>query len=251
MKYIEKITVMENFDLFGTPHLVALFLMCMICAFIIFFRNKISQNVKFEKCVANFILTALIFNQVAYYSWFIFIGEFSFAECLPFNLCTLSVYISIYFMLTKEKRIFGILYFLGIGGATQALLTPSMNGYNFPHFRFYEFFLAHSLIVITVCYGLAVLKYTINLKEVIKAFCFLQLAAVVAAMINVITGGNYMFLAQKPDSASIMSLLAPWPYYIFQLEIIVLVIFALLAVPFIVMKKKNFFVLKENQNILK
>jgi uncharacterized membrane protein YwaF len=37
---------------------------------------------------------------------------------------------------------------------------------------------------------------------------------VVAGTADLITGGNYMYLAWKPAHGSLLSLLGPWPWYI-------------------------------------
>jgi uncharacterized membrane protein YwaF len=36
----------------------------------------------------------------------------------------------------------------------------------------------------------------------------------VAGLADVITGGNYMYLAWKPTHSSLLSVLGPWPWYI-------------------------------------
>ncbi len=46
------------------------------------------------------------------------------------------------------------------------------------------------------------------------------------------TGENFMFLARKPDTPSMLDLLAPWPWYILQLEWIALALCFLLFDPY-------------------
>jgi uncharacterized membrane protein YwaF len=38
--------------------------------------------------------------------------------------------------------------------------------------------------------------------------------AVVAGTADVITGGNYMYLAWRPAHGSLLSVLGPWPWYV-------------------------------------
>jgi uncharacterized membrane protein YwaF len=46
---------------------------------------------------------------------------------------------------------------------------------------------------------------------------------------------NYMFISYKPtDFSSVLDLLAPWPWYILELEVIGIAFFALLYLPFLI-----------------
>jgi uncharacterized membrane protein YwaF len=50
----------------------------------------------------------------------------------------------------------------------------------------------------------------------------------IAGVGDLITGGNHMYLREKPAHSSLLSLMSPWPWYIVQTAILVLVL--LLAV---------------------
>ena len=56
--------------------------------------------------------------------------------------------------------------------------------------------------------------------------------AAVAAIANVATGGNYMFLREKPGSGSLLDLIGPWPVYILVAAILAFAMFAALDAPF-------------------
>lgn len=136
----------------------------------------------------------------------------------------------------RQKWVFEVVYFLGVGGALQALLTPELF-YDFPHFRFLHFFIAHISIILAVFYMLWVEKFQVKFKSVWKAFAALNIIALVVFLVNRLTGGNYMFLAQKPTNASLIDFLGPYPWYILTLELVVLIIFLLLYAPFFIIEK--------------
>ena len=46
-----------------------------------------------------------------------------------------------------------------------------------------------------------------------------------------------MFLARKPDSASLLSFLPDWPYYLVLLEVLALVFMGLALLPFVLPHK--------------
>ena len=49
---------------------------------------------------------------------------------------------------------------------------------------------------------------------------------------NLLIGSNYLFIAHKPATASLMDVLPPWPVYIIFIEIIGVVVSLLLYAPF-------------------
>jgi len=47
-------------------------------------------------------------------------------------------------------------------------------------------------------------------------------------------GSNYLFIAHKPETASLLDVLPPWPYYIAYIEVIGLVMCLILYIPFMI-----------------
>jgi hypothetical integral membrane protein (TIGR02206 family) len=56
--------------------------------------------------------------------------------------------------------------------------------------------------------------------------------AVVAGLADLLTGGNYMFLREKPEAASLLDVMGPWPWYILTGALLAIAMFAALDVPF-------------------
>ena len=65
-----------------------------------------------------------------------------------------------------------------------------------------------------------------------RAFGATLVVAAAAGTANVLTGGNYMWLREKPDSASLLDVMGPWPWYILTAAVLALVLFTLLDMPF-------------------
>ncbi|MFI3167865.1 MAG: TIGR02206 family membrane protein [Bacillota bacterium] len=248
MNFFAKIEVEEAFDAFGTAHITALCIMLAIIALLVIFKNKINANQKASNTIRYTIAIIFILQQIAFTTWKIAIGEYQLSEILPCHLCAITIYMSVYSLLSRDKRLYPLIYFTGFCGALQALLTPSMSGYNFPHFRFFEYFTSHSTIIIVIVYFLITDGIQIKAKEFIKSFLSLQVLGIFAMIVNLLTGGNYMFLAYKPDSSSVFNLLADWPYYILQLELVAFVFMAIFSVPYLIKYKKEFFNIKLSSN---
>jgi hypothetical integral membrane protein (TIGR02206 family) len=57
--------------------------------------------------------------------------------------------------------------------------------------------------------------------------------------LNLAIGSNYMFVAHKPLTPSLIDVLGPWPWYILSLEAIGLVLFLLLYLPWVIHDRKR------------
>ncbi|MDQ0255100.1 putative integral membrane protein (TIGR02206 family) [Evansella vedderi] len=207
-------------------HLSVLLFFLLTLVWLYVYRNK-----PYMSKVRWILFGVLVFTEIALITWTITNGFWDIRYNLPLHLCTISLFLSAYMLLTKNYRIFEVLYFFGLGGAIQAMLTPDLT-YTFPHFRFFHFFIAHIAIILAVLYMVWIFKYTVTIGSLIKSFIVLNGLALIAFSVNQLTGANYMFLARKPQGPSMLDWLGPYPWYILSLQLIVLVIFFLLYLPF-------------------
>jgi len=181
-----------------------------------------------------FIRTAfllLIVFEAGYHGWLIWDHSWKLSTSLPFELCNINMYVCLLLLCTKRFLLFEILYFNGIGGELQAILTPALS-FSFPHFRFFHFFFVHSTVIWVISFFVFVKQYKVYVRSIWKAYVFLHIVAGIAFIVNKLTGGNYMFLAHKPQSQSLLDMLGPYPWYLVSLEGVTLVIFFLLWLPF-------------------
>ncbi|NJD04541.1 MAG: TIGR02206 family membrane protein [Ruminiclostridium sp.] len=218
-------------ELFSTPHIAAIVLTLVFCAVLVLYR-KMLQNETAGHCFSIILAVIISAQQILLYIWYAYSGEWSLSWTLPLQLCDVSIFLSVLVLTTKNKYLSELLYFWGLGGATQAILTPDLGTHTFPHFVFYQFFLGHGLIVLTCLFIILVNRFRPTFKSVIRTFVITNLYAAVIIPVNALTGGNYLFLRSKPQSGSIMELLGPWPWYILSLEAVAAVIFLLLYLPF-------------------
>ncbi len=197
------------------------------------FRTKL---IKRKSTIRYTLAIFLLASELSLYIWYLKTGVWDPVDSLPFQLCSISLFLSIIMLLTRNLFLFEITYFLGIGGAMQAMLTPEL-AYDFPQYRYFHFFLAHIAIILASLYMAWFENCRPTIKSMWKAFTALNVIAVVVFFINKATGGNYMFLARKPINPSLIDFLGPYPWYILSLEIVALFMFFILYLPFI--RKKN------------
>jgi hypothetical integral membrane protein (TIGR02206 family) len=218
-------------EVFSKPHLAAVSVIVLACvAFALLCRRMRTER---SKRILGFVLAAFIaFQQATIYIWYVYSGEWSAAVTLPLQLCDLSIFLSILLMLVKNRYLSELLYFWGLGGATQAILTPDIGNFTFPHYVFYQFFISHALILMAVIYLLAAENFRPSFHSVIRVFVITNIYGAAIFPVNLITGGNYLFLRGKPVGGSILDFLGPWPWYILSLEGVAAALFIMLYLPF-------------------
>ncbi|MDF2522519.1 MAG: transporter permease [Clostridiales bacterium] len=235
--FLSKDIIMPPFAIFSREHIVTLIALAtinilLVICFLKFGETKSVNN--FRKGLAVF----LIFNELYYITWSILTGDWSMEYSLPLQLCEAVMFASAAMLILDNYNIFEVVYFLGLGGGIQALLTPDLY-YPFPHSRFFSFFLGHNAVFLAIFYMMAVRKFKPSFKSIIKTFVITNIYMIFISIVNVLTGGNYLFLRSKPVNGSILDFLGPWPWYIFSLEGIGLIIFLVLYLPFRIAANNN------------
>lgn len=221
------------FAFFSLEHLIVLVLFFFLTFALYRFRNHIF---KYDLWIRSVFFITLLSLELFYHLWLYQGGNWDITYTLPFQLCSISLILSLILLITNSKYLANVLYFIGGVGAFAALLTPELF-LGFPHFRFFQFFITHMVIIWTALYYVWVKGFYPKSKGVWLAFLFLNFCAFSAYCVNRLTGGNYMFLAQQPENASLIDYLVPYPYYIFSLEGLALGLFWLIWLPFA--KKQN------------
>jgi len=151
---------------------------------------------------------------------------------LPLHMCSAMVWICAFMLVTENYTLYEYIYFLGIGAASQALLTPDAGRYGFPHFRFFQAILSHGSIVTAAVYMTVVEGFRPYWMSLVRLAIAGNVYLAFVALVNALLGSDYMFIARKPDTPSLIDLLGPWPWYIVSLELIALVVCLLLYLPF-------------------
>ena len=222
---------------YSTPHLIAIAAILMLCIVFFICRNSLKTEKSKKTCRIVFAIFIAL-QQASLYLWYTVSGEWSVETTLPLQLCDLSLFLSIAVLLTKHRLLSELLYYWGMGGATQAILTPDIGSYTFPHFVFYQFFVSHCVILLVCIYIITVEKFRPTSRSVLRTFFITNLYALLILPVNKLTGGNYLFLSWKPIGGSLIDLLGPWPWYLLSLEAVALLIYTLLYLPFAIGKSK-------------
>jgi len=218
------------FELFGPAHLAALVLVLLFNLVMVASRKRFTERGK--TIFRNGLAALLVINEVAWHLWNYFTGQWTIQTMLPLHLCSVLVWVSAYMLLTRSFAIYEFAYFLGIGGAIQALLTPDAGIYGFPHFRFLQTMLSHGAIVTAAIYMTLVEGYRPYWSSVVRVAIWGNVYMAAVGLVNWLVGSNYLFIARKPATPSLIDVLGPWPWYIISLEAVAILMCLLLYLPF-------------------
>jgi hypothetical integral membrane protein (TIGR02206 family) len=220
------------FKLFGLPHLVALALILAASVALLVVGQRFPASWRVPTRIA--LATLLVVQELCLHAWWLVTGQWTLQESLPFHLCSVAVWLSAAMLVTRSHMLYEFCYLLGIAGALQALITPDVGPYGFPHFRFFQCLVSHGAIVAAAVYMTAVEGFRPYPISILRIALVGNLYALVVFGINAALGSNYLYVARKPDTASLLDLLPRWPWYILHIEAIAAVMVGLLYLPFFI-----------------
>jgi len=219
------------FELFGPAHLAALLAVVLLNLLLLSLKGADERARSYARWTMALLLWG---NELAWHLWNYSIGKWTLPTMLPLHLCSALVWLSIYMLITGNQRIYEFAYLLGIPGALQALLTPDAGIYGYPHFRFFQVILSHGTLVTAALALTWVEGYRPTLASLKRVFITGNLYLAAVFVFNLLIGSNYLFIAHKPETASLLDVLPPWPWYIAVIELLGLVFVVVMYAPFFV-----------------
>ena len=200
------------FVLFGSAHLVALALCCAAAVALAWWGRRL-RGLPAQILLSRTMAVAILITQAGMQTESMLPRNWDLRYSLPLQLCDLAWMIAIYALWTHRSWAFGLVYYWGLTMTFLAMLTPELF-MGFPHFNFLMFFSAHAVVVIAGVY----LAWGVGLRPTWRLY-WLTLAstaayAVVIHLFNRMAGTNYMFLNGKPEAATLLDYLGPYPLYV-------------------------------------
>jgi hypothetical integral membrane protein (TIGR02206 family) len=217
-----------NFHLLGPVHLAILGAVLFLAAILAVIQRQLPPGFKGLRVG---LAVTLLLDSAFYYGDLALRGQLTFPNHLPLELCDASMCLIILALFTLNKAIFDLAYYGALAGTTMALLTPNL-WEPFPSFTTVQFFVAHGLIVAAALYLVWSGQARPRPGSVGRALLALNIFAAIVGTFDFIFKTDYMYLRAKPQNASLLDFLGPWPWYIVASEGVAFGAFLLLYLPF-------------------
>jgi len=220
---------MESNSYITVPaHVVILGAVPLLAAILAAVQRRLSPG--FKGLRVGFAVVLLL-DVIWWYGYLAFHGQLTFPENLPLELCDATLCIMIIALFTLKPVVFDVAYYYAVAGTSMALLTPDL-WEAFPSLSTVQFFIAHGLVVTGALYLVWSKQARPRAGSVGRALLAGNIFAAIVGIFDWLFRTNYMYLRAKPESASLLNFLGPWPWYILATEGVALGLFLLLYLPF-------------------
>lgn len=232
-----------EFFLFTPAHFAPILLMLLVIWRIYKKRDALAQS-KYEEKLRYVMAFALIICDMSYYWRLVAMPslEPSAVENLPIGICTWTVIFCSFLMVGKSQTLFDIVYFWLLSGSLFALITPTPLTYTGPtRFRYYQFWLEHTLGYICVFYLIFVHKMRPTIRSAFKSAAAMMVMALLAYWVNaMIPGANYLYMARPEAAPSVLDILPPnFALRVSIMAFVIAVMYALAYLPWYLKDKKT------------
>lgn len=227
------VLALRQFTPYGPSYwaVIALFVVVAVGVVWLGRRQSEAQSRRFGRAVGA--VTAVIYVAAVGYTMFPPTVERS----VPLRLTDLATVAAACALWSQRQWAFALTYYWGLVLSAQALISPVLIGPDFPHYTFLAFWAIHLLVVWAAIY----LTWGRGMRPGWHSFVLVVAVtavwAVVTFVFNRIAGTNYGFLNGKPATASLLDVLGPWPVYIFTATALIVVVWVLMTLPWVRMRR--------------
>lgn len=183
---------------------------------------------KYPKVIKSYLIIALIFMDLAYRLWGGFYQGLDLDVFFTLHLSSAAVVLTIITLTRYRQFLFDVLIYWVFLAVPQAIITPGIIRYGFPHLRFFHILWIHFMVITAVFYMILIEKQRPSKFSLKRALIVTHIYGGFVFIINLIFDTNYMFIGRKTSAVTIIDFLGPWPYYILVLDAILITTFVVL-----------------------
>jgi hypothetical integral membrane protein (TIGR02206 family) len=219
----------QDFVQFGGQHLLMILLTVALCIALPVLAKR-TLNRRQQIWVSRGMSLTFSVWVILYIVIRIGLGDFDRTIDVPLDICNLVALFLPFLMWNPSQKVHEVLYFWILAGTFQAVLTPYLfNG--FPNFTFIKYWIVHGGLIVYGVYVTVVLGLRPRAKGIWKAFLYFQVYVLAVLGLNLLLGSNYVYVLDKPPTASVLDYFGPWPWYLLVVEGLALVLFWILYQP--------------------
>jgi hypothetical integral membrane protein (TIGR02206 family) len=158
------------------------------------------------------------------HSWDVYYG-------LPLQLTDATILLNSYIALTRNQSAFDVTYYWSLTALPLAMITPDV-AEAFQDIFTIVFFAAHGLAVTITLFLLWSGTMRPRPGSFGRSLLALNAFAAFVFVFNAAFDTNYMYLMTKPEQPSPLDYMGPWPIYILAGEVLAILMFWLLSLPY-------------------
>ena len=226
----------DSFEAYTMEHFLPILLAILIGWTTIFIANR-QFNERQKTLLGTLLALIPFFCVIGRMSYLLSEGIFDPALDLPFFMCRFMALILPFVIFTRNRFMLGILYFWVLAGTINAVITPDLL-FNFGHWEYILYFVYHLMLIVAMIYATLVFKFTVTWRDYWNAVLGVIVFTVFSACANVLLDANYNYLSAKPEVASVLDIMGPWPWYIGVVYVVMFLLFFLAFLPFLIKKKR-------------
>ena len=228
-----------EFQVFGSYHMNYIYIMALFWLLVPLLSKKFLEE-QGQRNVAFILVFAILGIELFDDFYRVFdIKGWHIGSDLPLHMCGFSVFATSWVLIKRNKLMFELCYFWGLGGALQAILTPDATGL-VDHFYVFSFMVSHGLIILNVLYIIFVYGMVLREGALMRTIIITNVLMVPIALINYLIDANYFFLFGPPENtASPLILTDQFPYYFFNMELMAIAVLYIIYIPMIIYRKRT------------
>lgn len=137
---------------------------------------------------------------------------FDAAVDLPLQLCDITAWVAAAALVFRRDVLYQLTYLWGVGGGIPALFLP-VRGQPFPGWFYFEFYLAHGALVVAGLLSVVAFGTRFRPATAIRAMVVTGVVALCMGIVDILSGGDYLYLASLPPVTGPVQVLSTWPWY--------------------------------------
>lgn len=188
--------------------------------------------------------TATILMLAVYFSRWLWVTGMGYPvyilRLLPLHLCGLSVILESAAVASNNLVLKEFSYSLSLPGAIAAMSNPGLGPYPLLSFRFFEFAMTHTLLILIPMLFLFGDGFRPNVRRLPQCIAILLFFVGLAVIVNRSLGSNYMFL-NHAEKGTILVVFDRWlgtPGYLIPIILAILVVWFVLYAPWQITRRR-------------
>jgi hypothetical integral membrane protein (TIGR02206 family) len=216
---------------FSGEHLAALAVTVMVTS-LLALAGRLHPG-RWRPVAARALAVVLVGDFAAQQAVLVGRGEWRAGTDLPLQVCDAAVLIAALALWRpgRARPAAELLWFWAFAGTLQAILTPDL-AQPYPSFFFWAYFVEHGGVVAAAAFLVWGFRLAPRAGAATRSFLLTLAFAALAGVADALSGGNYMYLREKPVHGTLLDYMGPWPWYIASGTAVAALLFLALDAPF-------------------